>query len=48
MPGYKDIRTLSDPDNPLLQHLRAGESIQDKSLDARLKNVTYQRTKYHE
>jgi hypothetical protein len=34
--GYKEIGTLSDLENPLLQHHRAGESIQDKSLDARL------------
>ena len=34
--GYKEIGALSDLENPLLQHHRAGESIQDKSLVARL------------
>ena len=36
VPRYKEIGTLSDLENPLLQHHRTGESIQDKSLDARL------------
>jgi hypothetical protein len=34
--GYKEITSLSDLENPLLQHHRADESIQDKSLDARM------------
>jgi hypothetical protein len=36
VPGYKEIVAFSDLENPLLQHHRAGESIQDKSLDTRL------------
>jgi len=36
VPGYKEIIALCDLENPLLQHHRAGESIQDKSLDTRL------------
>jgi hypothetical protein len=36
VPGYKEIGTLSDLENPLLRHHRAGESIQDKSQDTRL------------